>query len=128
MTILILKRAMTPLGGALVLCLAASPVIAGQANVTEHSRQSWQQQTPSTARPGENRGGTTYKRDIGKRQTKYDAPSTIRPLDRVASRVENRIRNRLENRIGSGNDAIQTTTSAFEDADYRSRRARATPR
>lgn len=125
------RPALTPFPTLLIAALALELGFAtagwAQSAADQIPQQGLQARAASATYPGVRGGASGLNQVAGKRQTKDDAASNIRPLDRVATRVENRVRNRLETRIGGLNDARATTTSAFEDADYRSRRARAKP-
>lgn len=49
--------------------------------------------------------------------------ASVEPMERVESRVQNRVQNRIRNRIDRNYDPSDTTTSPFETAVERERRA-----
>lgn len=90
--------------------LIASPVVA----------QMRDDQNGGTARTGSGQ--------IGVRQTRDDAPSSIQPMGRIQSRVANRVQSRIRNRIDRYYDPRTSETSSFEIASDQARTAGTRPR
>lgn len=61
--------------------------------------------------------------EIGQRQSRDQAAPTVDSLGRVAGRIENRIENRIRNRIDRYYNPAANSTSPFEQAEDRLRRA-----
>lgn len=59
--------------------------------------------------------------EIGQRQSRHQAATNIRPLDRVSNRIANRVQNRLRNRIDPSYDPQPNATSPFATADEQTR-------
>lgn len=58
----------------------------------------------------------------GERRARADVTG-VEPMARIESRVQNRVQNRIRNRIDRNYDPSDTTTSPFETATERERRA-----
>lgn len=60
--------------------------------------------------------------EVGQRQTVWDAPN-VQPMTRINNRVQLRVESRVNSRIDRNHDADMGTTSAFDVANIRARRA-----
>lgn len=65
--------------------------------------------------------------EVGKRQTREDAPSNIKPMGRLMSRIQSRVQSRIRNRIDDNYDPKANTTSPFKAASEQARKAGKTP-
>ncbi|WP_144037357.1 hypothetical protein [Sphingomonas sp. TZW2008] len=65
---------------------------------------------------------------IGVRQTRDDAPSSIQPTGRIQSRVANRVQSRIRNRIDRYYNPRANAISPFAVADGQARTAGTRPR
>ena len=81
----------------------------------DQSEQSMSASAPTLAAPGRTADAGTGL--VGQRQTRDEAASNIKPLNRINNRVANRVQNRIRNRIDRYYDPQANATSPFKIAD-----------